>query len=112
MNNGVIILIMASLFVGLGYIGVPVVFSITAGVLVAAALTQISFASIVGQLFHGIDAEALLAIPFFLLVGELMTAANVTTRMIALAQVMVGTFIVLGFQTRLNTLVTFTLMLL
>ena len=90
MNNGVIILIMASLFVGLGYIGVPVVFSITAGVLVAAALTQISFASIVGQLFHGIDAEALLAIPFFLLVGELMTAANVTTRMIALAQVMVG----------------------
>ncbi len=90
MNNGVIILIMASLFIGLGYMGVPVVFSITAGVLVAAALTKISFASIVGQLFHGIDAEALLAIPFFLLVGELMTAANVTTRMIALAQVLVG----------------------
>jgi tripartite ATP-independent transporter DctM subunit len=90
MNNGWIIVIMASLFVGLGYIGVPVVFSITAGVLVAAALTKISFGSIVGQLFHGIDAEALLAIPFFLLVGELMTAANVTHRMIALAQVLVG----------------------
>ena len=90
MSNGWIILIMASLFVGLGYIGVPVVFSITAGVLVAAALTKISFGSIVGQLFHGIDAEALLAIPFFLLVGELMTAANVTHRMIALAQVLVG----------------------
>lgn len=81
---------MASLFIGLGYIGVPVVFAITGGVLVAAALTKISFASIVGQLFHGIDAEALLAIPFFLLVGELMTAANVTTRMIKLAQVLVG----------------------
>jgi C4-dicarboxylate transporter, DctM subunit len=90
MSNGWIILIMASLFLGLGYIGVPVVFAITAGVLVAAALTKISFASIIGQLFHGIDAEALLAIPFFLLVGELMTAANVTTRMIALAQVLVG----------------------
>jgi tripartite ATP-independent transporter DctM subunit len=90
MSNGWIILIMASLFVGLGYVGVPVVFSITAGVLVAAALTKISFGSIVGQLFHGIDAEALLAIPFFLLVGELMTAANVTHRMIALAQVLVG----------------------
>ena len=90
MSNGWIILIMASLFLGLGYIGVPVVFAITGGVLVAAALTKISFASIVGQLFHGIDAEALLAIPFFLLVGELMTAANVTTRMIRLAQVMVG----------------------
>ena len=90
MSNGVIILIMATIFIGLGYIGVPVVFSITAGVLVAAALTKVSFASIVGQLFHGIDAEALLAIPFFLLVGELMTAANVTTRMIILAQTMVG----------------------
>ena len=90
MNNGWIILIMASLFIGLGYVGVPVVFSITAGVLVAAALTKISFASIVGQLFHGIDAEALLAIPFFLLVGELMTAGNVTIRMIRLAQALVG----------------------
>ncbi len=90
MNNGWIILIMASLFIGLGYIGVPVVFAITGGVLVAAALTKISFASIVGQLFHGIDTEALLAIPFFLLVGELMTAGNVTIRMIALAQVLVG----------------------
>jgi len=90
MNNGWIILIMASLFIGLGYIGVPVVFSITAGVLVAVALTKISFASIVGQLFHGIDAEALLAIPFFLLVGELMTAAAVTNRMIVLAQALVG----------------------
>ena len=90
MNNGWIILIMASLFIGLGYIGVPVVFAITAGVLVATALTKISFASIVGQLFHGIDAEALLAIPFFLLVGELMTAAAVTNRMIVLAQALVG----------------------
>ncbi len=90
MNNGAIILIMAVLFVGLGYLGVPVAFSIMAGVLVATALTKVSFASIVGQLFHGVDAEALLAVPFFLLVGELMTSAQVTFRMIALAQTLVG----------------------
>ena len=29
-------------------------------------------------MFHGIDSETLLAIPFFLLVGELMTSADVT----------------------------------
>src|ERR687884_1645195 len=92
MNNGVIILIMAGLFLGLGYLGVPVAFSIMAGVLVATALTKVSLASIVGQLFHGIDSEALLAVPFFLLVGELMTSANVTHRMIVLAQTMVGHF--------------------
>jgi hypothetical protein len=36
-------------------------------VLVATALTKIRLASIVGQLFYGIDSEALLAVPFFLL---------------------------------------------
>ncbi|HZB38697.1 MAG TPA: TRAP transporter large permease, partial [Beijerinckiaceae bacterium] len=49
-------------------------------------------ASMIGQLFHGIDSEALLAVPFFLLVGELMTSAQVTHRMIVLAQTMVGHF--------------------
>ena len=36
------------------------------------------------------STRTLLAVPFFLLVGELMTSANVTNRMIALAQTMVG----------------------
>ena len=92
MSNGWIIFTMAALFLGLGYLGVPVAFSIIAGVLVATALTKISFASMIGQLFHGIDSEALLAVPFFLLVGELMTSAQVTHRMIVLAQTMVGHF--------------------
>jgi C4-dicarboxylate transporter, DctM subunit len=92
MSNGGIIFTMAALFLGLGYLGVPVAFSIIAGVLVATALTKISFASMIGQLFHGIDSEALLAVPFFLLVGELMTSAQVTHRMIVLAQTMVGHF--------------------
>src|SRR6266852_7994549 len=70
--------------------GVPVAFAIIAGVLVATAFTPISFQSMIGQLFHGIDSETLLAIPFFLLVGELMSSANVVYRMIALAQALVG----------------------
>ncbi len=90
MSTGSLLLIMAGLFLGLGYLGVPVAFSIMAGVLVATALTKVTLASIVGQLFHGVDVEALLAVPFFLLVGELMTSANVTYRMIALAQTLVG----------------------
>jgi C4-dicarboxylate transporter, DctM subunit len=89
-SNGAIIVVMSTLFLGLGYLGVPVAFALIAGVLVATALTPISFPSIIGQLFHGIDSEALLAIPFFLLVGELMTSADVTQRMIALSQTMVG----------------------
>jgi len=90
MNNGLILGLMGFLFLFLGYMGVPVAFAIMAGVLAATALTPISLASIVGQLFYGIDSEALLAVPFFLLVGELMTSANVVGRMINLANVMIG----------------------
>src|SRR5262245_31039718 len=89
-SNGTLILIMTVLFLLLGYMGVPVAFALMGGVLVVTALTPISLQSIVGQMFHGIDAETLLAIPFFLLVGELMTSANVTNRMVRLAQTMVG----------------------
>src|SRR6476659_9758425 len=90
MSNGALILTMGGLFLGLGYLGVPVAFSIMAGVLVVTALTKISLGSIVGQLFHGIDSEALLAVPFFLLVGELMASSDVAHRMIRLSQTLVG----------------------
>jgi tripartite ATP-independent transporter DctM subunit len=53
-------------------------------------LTPITLQSIVGQLFNGIDSEALMAIPFFLLVGELMTSANVVIRIAELSQALVG----------------------
>jgi C4-dicarboxylate transporter, DctM subunit len=89
-RSGTLIVLMAGIFLGLGYMGVPVAFAIMAGVLVATAFTPVSFGSMIGQMFHGIDSEALLAVPFFLLVGELMSSADVTQRMIRLAQVMVG----------------------
>src|SRR6266436_6311220 len=84
MSSGMLLVVMGGLFLLLGYMGVPVAFAIIAGVLVATAFTPISFQSMIGQLFHGIDSEALLAVPFFLLVGELMSSANVVYRMIGL----------------------------
>src|SRR3954463_9395844 len=90
MSNGHVLFLMAFLFLGLGYMGVPVAFALMAGVLAATSLTPISLPSIIGQMFHGIDSETLLAVPFFLLVGELMTSANVTHRMVRLSQTLVG----------------------
>ena len=75
-NGAVLILMTACCSSGFGYMGVPVAFALMAGVLVATAFTPISLQSMVGQLFHGIDSETLLAVPFFLLVGELMTSAE------------------------------------
>jgi tripartite ATP-independent transporter DctM subunit len=90
LDSGGVLFVMAALFLGLGYIGVPVPFALMAGVFAATMLTPVSMQSMVGQLFNGLDAEALLAVPFFLLVGELMTSADVTRRMIVLAQTLIG----------------------
>jgi tripartite ATP-independent transporter DctM subunit len=92
MSNGSLIVLMALLFLFLGYMGVPVAFALIASVLLITTFTPVSLASMVAQLFNGVDVEALMAIPFFLLVGDLMTSANVTVRMITLSQTLVGHF--------------------
>src|SRR5258707_12927849 len=81
---------MGFLFLFLGYMGVPVAFALVASVLVVTMFTPISLASMMAQLFNGMDTEALLAVPFFLLVGDLMTSGDITVRMIALSQTLVG----------------------
>jgi C4-dicarboxylate transporter DctM subunit len=89
-TNGGLIFLMGFLFLFFGYMGVPVAFALIASVLVVTAFTPVSLASMMAQLFNGMDTEALLAVPFFLLVGDLMTSANVTVRMITLSQTLVG----------------------
>ncbi len=90
MSNALLLGLMTALFLTLGYLGVPVAFALIAGVLVGTAFTPISLQSMMAQLFNGIDSEALMAIPFFLLVGELMTSANVVIRIAELSQALVG----------------------
>jgi len=89
-SNSVTLAIMTILFLALGYLGVPVAFSLIAGVLVGTMFTPITLQSMIAQLFNGVDSEALMAIPFFLLVGELMTSANVVIRIADLSQALVG----------------------
>src|SRR6266851_4453728 len=92
-SNSVAIIVMVGTFLYLGYQGVPVAFALAAGAFVTTAFfTKISLASMVGQMFNGINSLEFLAIPFFLLAGDMMTAANITERLIRLAQVFVGHF--------------------
>jgi C4-dicarboxylate transporter, DctM subunit len=89
-SNTLLLLLMTVLFLTLGYLGVPVAFALIAGVLVGTMFTPITMQSMIAQLFNGVDSEALMAIPFFLLVGELMTSANVVIRIAELSQALVG----------------------
>ncbi len=91
--NAVAVVVMIAAFLYLGYQGVPVCYSLIAGSLLATALfTPISLPSIMAQLFNGINQLEFLAIPFFLLAGDMMTSANLTERLIRFAQVFVGHF--------------------
>jgi hypothetical protein len=45
-------------FLFFGYLGVPVPFSLMAGVFVGAMLTDVSLAAIIQKVFDGVDSEA------------------------------------------------------
>ena len=90
MSDPLILVVMVVLFLTLGYLGVPVAFALMAGVLVGVLFTPVTMAAIVQQMFNGVDSEALLAVPFFLLVGELMTSSNTAVRIADLSQALVG----------------------
>src|SRR6202000_3126500 len=85
-----VLALMSFCFLFFGYLGVPVPFSLMAGVFVGAWLSDVSLAAVVQKTFDGVDSEALLAIPFFLLVGELMSSANVVARLVNLSMALVG----------------------
>src|SRR6202158_4526862 len=90
MSSPVILGIMTFCFLFFGYLGVPVPFALLSGVFIGAMLADVSLAAIVQKMFDGVDNEALLAIPFFLLVGELMSSSNVVIRVANLALALVG----------------------
>src|SRR3974390_165374 len=81
---------MSICFLSFGYLGVPVPFSLLAGVFVGAVLAGVSLAAILQKIFDGVDSEALLAMPFFRLGGELMSSANVVVRIANLSVSLVG----------------------
>lgn len=71
-------------------IGLPLPFSLGAASLAALMLMDIPFVIIPQRFVAGIDSFAFMAIPFFLLVGELMNTSGITTRIINLSNALVG----------------------
>ena len=55
--NGLLIPLMGFMFLFLGYMGVPVAFALIGSVLLVTAFTPISQASMIAQVFNGMDVE-------------------------------------------------------
>src|SRR5471030_2426900 len=90
MSAPIILSLMTCCFLAFGYLGVPVPFALLGGVFIGGWLADVSMAALIQKMFDGVDNEALLAIPFFLLVGELMSSANVVIRVVNLSMALVG----------------------
>ena len=79
-------------FFGLLFAGLPIVGTILVGALTFMLTNDLSvlFDSIPIQFYGALEINSLLAIPLFLLVGEVMNKAGLTQRLIAVAEVLVG----------------------
>ncbi len=89
----VFILIMSFAF--LLFLGVPVSFSIGIATITTMLLSISSgpaLTTVAQRMATGLDSFALLAIPFFILSGQLMNRGGIARRLIAFARVLVGRF--------------------
>ncbi|WPB83414.1 TRAP transporter large permease [Sediminicoccus rosea] len=80
-------------FAVLLFIGAPIgiVLGLSAAAYIFASNNQVLLGSYPIQMFGGVENYGLLAIPLFLILGEIMNGAGITTRLIGLARAFVGT---------------------
>ncbi|MEO0637929.1 MAG: TRAP transporter large permease, partial [Pseudomonadota bacterium] len=87
-------MIVAATFVLLILFGMPIGFAIgMAGVVGLLGMGGMNFVAIgPSKIFNGLNIFPFLAMPFFILAGEVMNGIGITDRLVKLAQVLVGRF--------------------
>ncbi|SFD88465.1 TRAP transporter, DctM subunit [Lentibacillus persicus] len=79
-------------FIILLILGVPVALAMGVTSIVVCFILDISLSILVQRMVGGINSFPLLAIPFFILAGEIMNTGGITDRLIKLADTIVGRF--------------------
>jgi TRAP-type transport system large permease protein len=82
------------IFVMLLALGMPVVFALLVGPGLSLLLDDQRpyLAALLSRLYNGIDSFPLLAVPFFILAGELMNSGGITARIVRFSQSLIGHF--------------------
>ncbi len=84
------IVVLALVGVGLLLAGEPIGFALSIGTLTAQATNGDSLVLVPQRLFNGADSFPLVAIPLFILTGQLMNTSGISRRLIAFAAALVG----------------------
>ena len=86
MNIGAVVII---LLLVLSFLGIPIYIALGIGTLVALNMADMSMIILPQKLFAGMNSSSLLAIPFFILAGNLMSR-SITTKLIEVANAFIG----------------------
>jgi C4-dicarboxylate transporter DctM subunit len=84
------LLLLFGLFFILLALGVPIVFSLALSAAAYFSANGIPMMQLIQKLVAGVDSFTILAIPFFLLAGDLMSHGGISRRMLRLANALVG----------------------
>ncbi|MDF2952207.1 MAG: dicarboxylate transporter, DctM subunit [Anaerocolumna sp.] len=84
------ILILLGTFIVLLFINTPISFALLTASIVTAIYLKVPLMSVAVQMVKGIHSFSLMAIPFFILAGEIMGAGGISRRIIAFTNVLVG----------------------
>ena len=90
MNTGVAVSILLGVFIILLILRVPIAFSLGSSTILTALYCNLSLLVIFQRMVDGIWSFSLLAIPFFILTGEIMGQGGISRRIIEFAAVLVG----------------------
>ncbi len=77
-------------FFGLLILKIPITFALTAASIATAMYLNIPLMSVVQRMVQGVRSFSLLAIPFFILAGELMSKGGISRRLIDFSNLLIG----------------------
>jgi tripartite ATP-independent transporter DctM subunit len=83
-------IMLVGLFLGLMFLRLPIIFAIGVPTLVTTFYLDLPLMMVAQNMIKGINVFVLLTVPFFILVGEIMSAGGIADRLIALASSIVG----------------------
>ncbi len=86
MNVGIVLLL---LLLVLAFFGIPIYISLGIGTVVAMTMSGTPLLVLPQKLFYGMNSSSLLAIPFFVLAGTLMSR-SITNKLVDIANAMIG----------------------
>ncbi|MBS4020956.1 MAG: TRAP transporter large permease [Dethiobacter sp.] len=84
-----LVLLMGSFFVMI-ILKIPVAFALALSSMVTIHYLGLSFISVINHMYSSVNSFTLLAVPFFLLLGQLMNDGGVTDRLVKLSDALVG----------------------